>query len=70
MDASTVNLLCTPRQHEAVRLDGEGRLRSESGAEIPLREGIPVFLDEKEVPRRNKWVKWMYNRLAFAYEWR
>jgi ubiquinone/menaquinone biosynthesis C-methylase UbiE/uncharacterized protein YbaR (Trm112 family) len=77
MDAEFLSLLCSPVTHEPLELasepgqPGESRellIGTESGARYPLRDGIPVFLDESSLLGDNKKYQGMYDRLAPWYD--
>lgn len=39
-----------------------------SGQRFPIRKGIPSFVSVKHTPRRNRFWQWLYDRVAFAYD--
>ena len=67
--ASTVDLLRHPRTHETLRLAGDWLIAEECGERYPIRQGIPSLVQTKSTPIRHRFWAWVYNRIAFAYDW-
>jgi uncharacterized protein YbaR (Trm112 family) len=66
MDPQTLHLLCDPEKHVPLELSGDSLMNSESGRRYPIRDGIPVFLQEVTGPNRK--YQAMYDRLAPGYD--
>ena len=66
MDPQTLHLLCDPETHVPLELSGDSLMNSESGRRYPIRDGIPVFLQEVTGPNRK--YQAMYDRLAPGYD--
>jgi uncharacterized protein YbaR (Trm112 family) len=66
MDDQTLNLLCDPETHAPLEVSGDSLMNSESGRRYPIRDGIPVFLQEVTGPNRK--YQAMYDRLAPGYD--
>jgi len=73
----TVSLLCCPGTHEPLRLvsgqssDGtayEELLSDRSGQRFPIRDGIPLLLDESSLSGTNERYQRLYNRSAGLYD--
>jgi ubiquinone/menaquinone biosynthesis C-methylase UbiE len=73
----TVSLLCSPGTHEALRLisvqtsDGSAQeelVSERSGARFPIRDGIPLLLDESSLSGSNLRYQGSYNRAASLYD--
>lgn len=65
-DPQTLHLLCDPRTHVPLELSGDNLVNFESGRRYPIRDGIPVFLEEVTGPNRK--YQTMYDRLAPGYD--
>jgi len=72
-----VSLLCDPATHESlevqVEFDRKGAQQPllanpKSGRRFPIREGIPVFLNEAEVSGLNRKYQKMYDWMAPGYD--
>jgi len=77
MKPETVSLLCRPGTHEPLHLasveEADGRLQEvlvcvHSGERFPVRDGIPLMLDETKVSGFNKRYQGLYNRIAGVYD--
>lgn len=77
MKPETVSLLCRPETHEPLRLatvpgpDGseqEVLLGIDSGEIFPIRDGIPLLLDQSKVSGFNQRYQGIYNRIAGLYD--
>lgn len=77
MKPETLDLLCSPGEHEPLRLDSvqgpNGRPEQvlvgvRSGRRFPIREGIPVLFDETQVTGFNQRFQRFYNRIAGVYD--
>jgi ubiquinone/menaquinone biosynthesis C-methylase UbiE/uncharacterized protein YbaR (Trm112 family) len=77
MKPETVSLLCGPGTHEPLRLasvpgsDGsvqEVLVGVHSGERFPVRDGIPLLLDESKVSGFNQRYQGIYNRVAGLYD--
>jgi ubiquinone/menaquinone biosynthesis C-methylase UbiE/uncharacterized protein YbaR (Trm112 family) len=77
MKPETVSLLCRPGTHEPLRLasvpgsDGntqEMLVGVHSGERFPVRDGIPLLLDESKVSGFNQRYQGIYNRIAGLYD--
>jgi ubiquinone/menaquinone biosynthesis C-methylase UbiE len=77
MKAETESLLCRPGTHEPLRLvsvEGPGGIAQDelvcerSGERFPIRDGIPVFLDESSLSGSNQRYQRFYNRSARLYD--
>jgi ubiquinone/menaquinone biosynthesis C-methylase UbiE len=66
MTAYNLNLLCDPRTHEALELQGEGLINVRTGERYPVRNGIPDFL--RTVSGQNKKYQELYDRIAVFYD--
>jgi ubiquinone/menaquinone biosynthesis C-methylase UbiE len=62
MDSQIVDLLCDPETHAPLELAGDSLVNPTSGRCFPIRDGIPVFLED--VSRPNRKYQTMYDRLA------
>jgi uncharacterized protein YbaR (Trm112 family) len=71
ISAEALALLCDPDSHEPLELSNKTPgpfLVSSSGRRFPIREGIPVFLEEKDVAGPNRRYQRLYDRLARFYD--
>ena len=69
LNPATLPLLRHPHTHEPLLLL-EGRLiAQESGQAFPIHDGIPSFVISKKTPYTHRLWAWVYNRIAFAYDW-
>jgi ubiquinone/menaquinone biosynthesis C-methylase UbiE/uncharacterized protein YbaR (Trm112 family) len=77
MKLETVSLLCSPDTHEPLRLDAirasDGSMQQvlvgiHSGKEYPIRDGIPLLLDESKITGFNRHYQGFYNRIAGLYD--
>lgn len=74
MDPDILELLCDPITHETLELTAGGPhgggslLNPVSGRVFPVRDGIPVFLDESDATRHNRRYQRLYDRLAPVYD--
>ncbi len=77
MRPETVSLLCRPGTHEPLRLvsvQGPGGTAKEelvcerSGERFPIRDGIPLLLDESTLSGFNQRYQRFYNRSARLYD--
>jgi ubiquinone/menaquinone biosynthesis C-methylase UbiE/uncharacterized protein YbaR (Trm112 family) len=77
MKPENVALLCRPGTHEPLRLDSvpgaDGSLQEVlvgvvSGEKFPVRDGIPLLLDESKVSGYNLQYQGIYNRAAGFYD--
>jgi ubiquinone/menaquinone biosynthesis C-methylase UbiE len=72
-----LSVVCDPVTHELIQLDneigGDGVRREflmnvHSGKRIPVRDGIPIFINEGAVTGQNKKYQAFYNRIAPGYD--
>ena len=77
MKPETLHLLCSPEGHEPLlfvterETDGTTKellLAPRSGRRYPIRDGIPVFVDDSEVTGLNKQYQAVYDRVAAFYD--
>jgi ubiquinone/menaquinone biosynthesis C-methylase UbiE len=77
MNERVLSLLCDPATHESLELqvdvgpDGAQQpllANPKSGRRFPIREGIPVFLNEAEVSGLNRKYQKMYDWMAPGYD--
>ena len=77
MKPETVALLCKPGTHEPLRLDAvpgpDGKVQEvlvgvHTGERFPIRDGIPILLDESKVSGFNQRYQGFYNRIAGFYD--
>ena len=77
MKSETVSLLCSPGTHEPLCLDtvpkSDGSTREvlvgvHSGERFPIRDGIPILLDESKVSGFNLQYQGFYNKIAGLYD--
>lgn len=77
MKPETVSLLCAPESHEPLRLASvpgpDGSLTQvligvDSGQQFPVRDGIPLLLDQSKVTGANQRYQRVYNRVAGLYD--
>jgi len=77
MKPETVSLLCKPGTHEPLYLasepgsDGSAQevlVGVHSGERFPVRDGIPILLDESKVSGFNQQYQGFYNRVAGLYD--
>ena len=77
MKPETVLLLCSPGKREPLRLVSEpgpaGTAQEtlvgvQSGERFPIREGIPLLLDEAKLIGQNRRYEGFYNRVAGGYD--
>ena len=77
MKPETVSLLCKPETHEPLRLvlesDPDRRAQEmlvgvRSGERFPVRDGIPLLLDESKISGFNQRYQGFYNRVAGLYD--
>ena len=53
----------TLTEHDPPLLVGEV-----SGQVFPIIDGIPSFLQGADIPRRNRYYRWLYDRFAYVYD--
>ncbi len=77
MKPETVSLLCRPGTHEPLHLtsvpepgggEQEVLVGVHSGERFPIRDGIPLLLDESKVSGFNQQYQGLYNRIAGVYD--
>jgi ubiquinone/menaquinone biosynthesis C-methylase UbiE len=77
MKPDTLSLLCDPVTRDVLELktesDAHGRsqevlINPKTGQHFPIRDGIPIFLQENEVSGPNQHYQSMYNRFAPFYD--
>lgn len=77
MKAETVSLLCRPGTHEPLRLASESApdgstqevlVGVHSGERFPVRDGIPLLLDQSNISGFNQRYQRLYNRVAALYD--
>jgi ubiquinone/menaquinone biosynthesis C-methylase UbiE/uncharacterized protein YbaR (Trm112 family) len=77
MKPETISLLCGPITHESLYLttvpgpDGSAQdvlVSVHSGERYPVRDGIPLLLDESKVSGFNRQYQGFYNRVAGGYD--
>lgn len=77
MKPEVVSILCRPGTHEPLRLDTrpgpDGAAQpvlvgTQTGDVFPIRDGIPILLDEAKVSGFNKQYQGFYNRIAGVYD--
>jgi ubiquinone/menaquinone biosynthesis C-methylase UbiE/uncharacterized protein YbaR (Trm112 family) len=77
MKSETVSLLCKPGTHQPLYLasepgsDGSAQevlVGVHSGERFPVRDGIPLLLDESKVSGFNQQYQGIYNRVAGLYD--
>lgn len=77
MKTETALLLGTPGTHEPVRLESvpgsDGSLQERlvaihTGATFPIRDGIPILLDQTKISGYNLQYQGIYNRVAGLYD--
>ena len=77
MNSDILTLLCDPATHDILELknetDAHGHpmeflLNPKTGQRYPIRDGIPVFLQEGEVSGANQHYQSMYDRFAPFYD--
>jgi ubiquinone/menaquinone biosynthesis C-methylase UbiE len=66
MNAQCLPLLCDPDTHAPLHLAGESLLNPETGAQYPIRDGIPAFAEKPA--GTNAAQQAIYNRLARIYD--
>jgi len=66
MNPQTLNLLCDPDAQLPLELAVDCLINPASGRRYPIRDGIPVFLQEVTGPNRK--YQTMYDRLAPGYD--
>lgn len=62
------SILCNPYTGEPLHLEDQALVSASSGQRFPIRHGIPSFLSNSVIPRRNRFYRWFYDRAAFAYD--
>jgi ubiquinone/menaquinone biosynthesis C-methylase UbiE len=69
LDPAILPLLCDPITHAPLEIDAQSHslVSARTGRRYPLRDGIPVFIDEAEVTGPNRKYQHMYDRLAPGY---
>jgi ubiquinone/menaquinone biosynthesis C-methylase UbiE len=77
MKAETVSMLCKAGTHEPLYLTSElgsdGNMQEvlvgkQSGERFPVRDGIPLLLDESKISGFNQRYQGIYNRVAGLYD--
>ena len=68
MQPETLARICNPYTGEPLRLSGEHLIGISSGQRFPIIDGIPSIVQPSELPRRNRFYRWLYDRFAFAYD--
>ena len=61
-------ILCNPYTGEPLTLAGDSLVSKASGQRFPIRNGIPSFIINSRISRRNRFYRWFYDRAAFAYD--
>ena len=68
LNPEILSILCHPHTHEPLQL-AEGKLvAAQSGDDFPIQADIPRLLSPRP-PLRHRFWEWVYNRIAFAYDW-
>ncbi len=68
MQPETLEMLCNPYTGEPFKRVGETLVGIGSGQVYPIRNGIPVILNHPSLQGRNRYYRWLYDRVAFAYD--
>lgn len=77
MKPETVSLLCSPDAHEPLQLGttrgSDGSVQQilvgvPSGKTFPIRDGIPIILDESKITGFNRQYQGFYDRIARFYD--
>jgi ubiquinone/menaquinone biosynthesis C-methylase UbiE/uncharacterized protein YbaR (Trm112 family) len=68
MRAETLSLLCNPYKGEPFKREGDTLVGIASGQTFPIRQGIPVILDQPSQALKNRFSQGLYNLTAFAYD--
>ncbi len=68
MNQQLLKLLAHPKSKNPL-LFSKGNLQDPGSGEIfPIIDGIPIFLREGSMPFVDRWISWIYDRTAFAYD--
>lgn len=77
MKPEAVAVLCSPETHKPLELASEtgadGKVREvlldpQSGRKFPIRDGIPIFLEDSQVTGLNRKYQKLYDRIAPFYD--
>jgi ubiquinone/menaquinone biosynthesis C-methylase UbiE len=77
MKSDILELICDPATRDALDVvtepDARGRLREflvnpKTGRRFPIRDGIPIFLQENDVSGSNRRYQALYDRMARFYD--
>ncbi|HLF90620.1 MAG TPA: methyltransferase domain-containing protein [Anaerolineales bacterium] len=69
LNPAILPLLRHPHTHEPLFLLEDRLIAQESGEAFPVRDGIPSFVISKKTPHSHRLWAWVYNQVAFAYDW-
>jgi ubiquinone/menaquinone biosynthesis C-methylase UbiE/uncharacterized protein YbaR (Trm112 family) len=68
MRSETIHLMCNPYYGEPFKLDGDNLVGTATGKLYPIKNGIPVILENTDRPRQTAFSRLSYDLLAFAYD--
>ncbi|HUI87987.1 MAG TPA: methyltransferase domain-containing protein [Anaerolineales bacterium] len=77
MKPQTLSLLCDPITYDPLEVESaferrqavqESLINRKTGKCFPIREGIPIFLDDQQVTGSNRKYQSLYDRLAPVYD--
>ncbi len=77
MESETLSLICDPITHDPLEVGTafdsrgckvESLVNRKTGKRFPIREGIPVFLEDEVISGSNKKYQSMYDRFAPLYD--
>jgi ubiquinone/menaquinone biosynthesis C-methylase UbiE len=68
MRDETLQLMCNPYLGEPFRREGNFLIGITSGHKYPIRNGIPVIIENKGTKKQSTYSRVAYGALAFAYD--
>ncbi len=68
MRPETLPIMRNPYTGEPFELKNNQLVDVKTGQMFPIRNGIPIILAKKSLAQRNKFFRWFYDLIAFAYD--
>jgi ubiquinone/menaquinone biosynthesis C-methylase UbiE len=68
MRPETLSIMCNPYTGERFDLKNNRLVDVKTGQTFPIRNGIPIILANKSLAGRNRFFRWLYDVIAFAYD--
>jgi ubiquinone/menaquinone biosynthesis C-methylase UbiE len=68
MREETFQMMCNPYYGEPFKQDGDTLVGIISGRRFPIRDGIPVIIEDDGSKKQTTFSRFVYDYLAFAYD--